>query len=152
MALVAGHEVPDEERSGSEPFQQGAAVAVVEGPPVVVGHRGGGGREAAGGGDEEGRLQLVVEEAEDGRRPPVELAEAAEEAGAVDEAAPVLADEGCAEEVDGLWQEAQEDLQEQVVRGKREMERRRRRGGAVAGELLHGFGKWGIGCRGVILI
>jgi hypothetical protein len=36
----------------------------------------------------------------------VEVAEAAEEAGVVDEAAPVLGDEGGAEEVDGLRREA----------------------------------------------
>ena len=46
----------------------------------------------------------------------VELTEAAEEAGVVDEAAPVLGDRGGVEEVDGLRREAEEDLQEEGVR------------------------------------
>jgi hypothetical protein len=64
----------------------------------------------------------------------VERAEAAEEAGVVDEGAPVLGDEGGAEEVDWLRREAQEDLQEEVVRRKR---KRLRRSDAVAGESVH---------------
>ena len=42
----------------------------------------------------------------------MEITEAAEEAGVVDEAAPVLGDEGDAEEVDRLRREAQEYLPE----------------------------------------
>jgi hypothetical protein len=42
-------------------------------------------------------------------------AEVAEEAGAGDEAAPALADEGGTREGGGLWGEAQEDLREEVV-------------------------------------
>ena len=67
----------------------------------------------------------------------MELTEEAEESGVVHEASPVLGDEGGAEEVDGLWREAQEDLHEHVVREMRKMERRRQ-AGAVAGELVHG--------------
>jgi hypothetical protein len=57
----------------------------------------------------------------------------------VDEATPVLGDDGGAEEVDGLRREAQEDLEEVVVRKNRQ----RRRGWAVAGELVHGI--WELG-------
>ena len=114
-------------------------MAAVEGPPVVVGHRGGGEREAAGGGDEDGSPWAAVEDAEHGRRPPVELAEAAEEAGVVDEAAPVLADERGAEEVDRLRREAVEDLHEHDVREKRQL-RRRIGMAAVAGELARRHG------------
>ena len=71
----------------------------------------------------------------------MEIAEAAEEAGVVDEAAPVLADEGGAEEVDRLRREAQEYLPEEIVRGKRRGIGRRR-----ARPCLHGVrgfgGKW----------
>ena len=94
---------------------------------------------------EEGRPRLVVEEAEHGRHP-VEGAEATEEPGVVDEAAPVLGDEGGAEEVDRLRREVQEDLQKKVVRGKREMKRRRRRAGQVDGELVHVA--WELGEKG----
>ena len=101
VALIAAHEVPDEQRPRAVVLKEGATVAVVVGPPVIGGHRSSGERGAARGRDEEGRPYLV-EEAEHGRRAAVEIAEAEEEAGVVDEAAPVLGDEGGAEEVDGL--------------------------------------------------
>jgi hypothetical protein len=65
----------------------------------------------------------------------VELAEAAAEAGVVDKAAPVLGDERCAGEVDGLRREAQEEFVRQV--------RRRIGAAAAAGELVHLV--WGLG-------
>ena len=65
----------------------------------------------------------------------MELAEAAEEAGVVYEAAQVLGEEGGATEVDWLRRKAQEDLQEDVVRENRTP--RRRGGAAVGGELVH---------------
>jgi hypothetical protein len=51
------------------------------------------------------------------------------------EAAPMVGDEGGAGEVDGLRQEAQEDLEEDVVRENLQ----RWRGWAVAGEPVHGI-------------
>ena len=48
----------------------------------------------------------------------MQIAEAVEEAGVVDEAAPVLADERGAEEVDRLRREAQEYLLEETVPGE----------------------------------
>lgn len=65
-------------------------MAAVQGPPIFLAPHGGGDPEGAGGGDEEGRPWMVVEEAKEGRPHPVQLAEAAEVAGVVDEAAPAL--------------------------------------------------------------
>lgn len=71
----------------------------------------------------------------------MQIAEAVEEAGVVDEAAPVLADERGAEEVDRLRREEEQDLQEEIVRGKQHGGGRRR-----ARPCLHGVrgfrGKW----------
>jgi hypothetical protein len=58
---------------------------------------------------------VPVEETEEGRVAPVAEAEAAEEAGVGDEAAPALADGGCAGEGGGLRRETDEDLAEEVV-------------------------------------
>ena len=67
------------------------------------------------------------DEAED-RRFPVVVAEAAEEPGVGDDAAPLLADGGDAGQGRGLWGEEEEDLPEEVV----DFQRRRWRRGAVA--------------------
>lgn len=92
-------------------------MAAVQDLPMVVGHLASGGdREGVDDGDEEGTRQLVGEEAEHGRCPPMELAKAAEEAGVMDEAAPVLANVRSTEKVDGLRWKAHENLHEEVVR------------------------------------
>ena len=71
--------------------------------------------------------------AEEGRVAAVAEAEAAEEAGVGDEAAPALADGGCAGEGGGLRREAEEDLAEEVV----VVQRPGRRRAGVAAAAAH---------------
>lgn len=92
-------------------------MAAVPDRPIGIGHLGSSGdREGVGDGSEERKPPLVAEEAKHGRSPPMELAEVVEEAGVVDEVAPVLADLRSAEEVDRLRLKAHEDLHEEVIR------------------------------------
>lgn len=83
------------------------------------------------------RAIYIVEEAEHGRRS-VEDAVAAEECGVGEDAAPELTDEGCAEEVRGLFRrDAEEDLGDGVVD---ELRRRARRRHGLLGRGGPGFG------------
>lgn len=99
--LVARDWLPDKEVLGTLE-EEGTAVAAVEGlPGAAVG--GGQGEGGGGGGNESGDSVVfqVVEKAQHGGCP-VERAEAAEEVGVGDDAAPGLADEGGAEEGGGV--------------------------------------------------
>jgi hypothetical protein len=78
----------------------------------------------------EGFAAISFEEAEEGRVAAVVEAEAADESGVGDQAAPELADDGCAREGGGLRGEAEEDLGEQILVFQRRC--RRRRSGAAA--------------------
>ncbi|KAI4986268.1 hypothetical protein ZWY2020_018898 [Hordeum vulgare] len=93
--------------------------AVLSPPGVSV--RGGGRERRGGGGDEVGDAldEPVAEEAEH-RGCPVELVEAAAECRARDDGAPVLADDGGAEEAGGVvGREAEDDLFDELVRDHR---------------------------------
>ena len=81
----------------------------------------------------------VDDEAVEGRRPAVERAEAADEPGIGDQAAPALAHEADAWERRGLRRETEEDLREKVVVLR---QRRRRRRGGVSSS---GTGIWDMG-------
>nr|CAB3465475.1 unnamed protein product [Digitaria exilis] len=120
-ALAAGDGVPHEGLEPRAVDEEGEAVAASEEAQVVsaVAPRKG----EARGGDAVGPAQrgheldvavLVGEEAEEGRRPVVG-AEAAEEDGVGEEAAPAPADEGGAGERGGEWREAEKDLPVEVV-------------------------------------
>ena len=93
-------------------------MAAVEGAPGAA-VRGGEVEGRVGGVDESGNALVlpVVEEAEYGGRRPVELVEAAAEAGVGDGAAPGLGGEGGAEEGPRFGgREAEEDLRDEVER------------------------------------
>jgi hypothetical protein len=119
--LVTGDGVPhqnlavlreeDEEETMATSKGHGAVVVVV----TLQGEAPG--RDAIGGlqGRTEGTTSVLVEESEEGRIAAVPEAEAAEEAGVGDEAAPALADGGGPREGRRLRGEAVEDLAEEVV-------------------------------------
>ncbi|KAF7054835.1 hypothetical protein CFC21_062450 [Triticum aestivum] len=113
---VTGHKVQDEQLIAALTFQEGTTVATVQDRQIVVVNlANSGAREGVGDGNEEGKRWLVAEEAEHGRSPPVELVEAAKEAGVVDEAAPVLADMRSTEKIDRLRRKAHENLHKEVI-------------------------------------
>jgi hypothetical protein len=125
--LAARDWLPHEEllcMSAALGVEEGAAVAAVEGPPGAD-VRGGEGEGRGGGGDEAGcvfgvgLVAPLVEDTEN-RGCPMELMEAAAEAGVGDGAAPGLADDGGAE--DAGWvvgREAKENLFDELVRERR---------------------------------
>jgi hypothetical protein len=119
--LVAGDGVPQQDLAelGKEDEEETMATSKGYGAVVVVVTLQGEapGRDAIGGlqGRKEGTTSVLFEEAEEGRIAAVPEAEAAEEAGVGDEAAPALADGGGPREGRRLRGEAEEDLAEEVV-------------------------------------
>lgn len=138
-ALAAGDGVP---HHGLEPRavdEEGEAVAAAEkAQVVVVAPRQGEARagDAVGPAKRGQELDVAVfvgEEAEEGRRPVVG-AEAAEEGGVGEDAAPALADEGGAKQRRGKRRQAEKDLPMEivVVRQRRHLLFLRRRGATLA--------------------
>jgi hypothetical protein len=123
-ALTASDGVPDDDLGAGKVEEQGEAVAAADGPPALAGAlrrgeaRGGDAVGSAQRGEEGGRVG-AGDEAQQGRRAVVG-AEAAEERGVGDEAAPALADEGGAGEGGRERREADEDLEQELVRQGRQ--------------------------------
>jgi hypothetical protein len=127
-APLTGDGVPHEDLGAVPVEEKGEAVPAVHEAQALAGAMRLGespGRDAVGrvqrGSEAIAGRFMEGEEAEE-RGLPVVRAEAAEEAGVGDEAAPALADDGGAEEGGRLRREAEEDLTEEVVvvqRGRR---------------------------------
>jgi len=139
-ALAAGDGVPHHGFRPRAVNEEGEAVAAAEEAQVVVAAppprqgeaRAGDAVGPAQRGHEVDVAVFVGEEAEEGRRPVVG-AEAAEEGGVGEDAAPALADERGAGERRGERREAEKDLPMDVVvvRQRRRLRLQRRRGGTL---------------------
>lgn len=137
-ALAAGDGVPHHGLGPRAVDEEGEAVAAAEEAQVVVAApRQGEARagDAVGPAQRGHELDVAVfigEESEEWRRPVVG-AEAAEEGGVGEDAAPALADEGGAGQRRGERQEAEKDLPMDVVvvRQRRHLRLQRRRGGTL---------------------
>lgn len=117
VALIARNRVPNQETIavGDEDAAVAAAVDVAApGKPQGEAIRGRGGIRRIQHGSEANLASVVEEEAEEGCLPVVG-AEAGEEPGVRDEAAPALADRGGARERGRERREAEQDLAEEVV-------------------------------------
>jgi hypothetical protein len=121
VVLVAGDGVPHQDLAGLRKEDEEETMATSKGHgavEVVVTLQGEApARNTIGGLQSrcEGQIVISVEETEEGRVAAVAEAETAGEAGVGDEAAPALADCGCAGERGGMRREAKEDLAEEVV-------------------------------------